>query len=212
MLALDAGDDWWLVPIGRAIPAIGAGLFITFSADHSSKFGLLVFGGFAVLTAITIVWGSRVLGRATRGWMLLHAAASLGCGIAAFIGHSAGIGVLFAVLITFGATTGVVEIVLGLRMCGRIRFSNDWIITGVLGCLLALVVLVIPIDLANHWQVAGQQGDVVSGVVTADVFLVGVLGAYCIVLGVFLVIAGISAHGAGAPKTDAPAVHETGVR
>ena len=49
MSAEQARAPFWPVPIVRAVPAILVGLVITFSADHTALFGLLAFGGFAVV-------------------------------------------------------------------------------------------------------------------------------------------------------------------
>lgn len=196
MFAERAASPWWLVVGARAIVAVVTGLLITFSADHSSQFGLFVFGGFALASALTLVWGARVVGESdARGWLYAQAAASALAGIAALAANGAGYGVLVALIAAWAVLTGFTEIMLWYRMRARHSFARDWLTTGILTLAVAVAVLVVPGDFANAWQVENKDGSVLSGVVTAEVFAVGLLGAYAFVLGVFLLIAAVSVRG-----------------
>lgn len=189
----------------RAVVAVITGLVITFSADHSASFGLLVFGVFALASALVLLWGVRVIAAVgARGLLCVQVAASALAGIAALAANGAGYGMLVALIVGWGLATGVAEIVLWRRMRARNSFARDWLIAGSLTLVLAVAVLLIPSDFANAWQVEDKDGGVLSGVVTAEVFAVGLLGAYAFMLGVFLLIAAVSARGVkgSVPRSD----------
>ena len=64
--------------------------------------------------------------------------------------------------------------------------------------LLAIVLVIVPPDYSQPWQVLGRQGDVeASGAVTADIMTVGILGAWAVVHGLLLVIAALTPRAAG---------------
>lgn len=204
-------SPWWLVVGARAAIAVVTGLCITFSADHSARFGLLVFGAFALASALVLVWGSRVIGEVdARGFLYLHATASALAGVVALATSDAGYGMLIALIVGWGLVTGITEIVLWHRMRARNALARDWLTVGILTLALSVAVLLIPVDFANAWQVEDKDGSVLSGVVTAEVFAVGVLGAYAFVLGMFLLIAAVSARGVkgAVPRTDRGLVRE----
>jgi hypothetical protein len=62
--------------------------------------------------------------------------------------------------------------------------ARDWLVTGVLAVLLGLVFLLVPQTYTDAYAV-----DEISGTVTADILLVGILGAWAIIVGVQLAIA-----------------------
>lgn len=194
MSAEPARAPYWPVPLVRAVPAIVAGLVITFSADHTAFFGLLVFGSFAVVTGAIVLWGSfRLEIRALRTISTLQAAASLVAGVVALVFCTTGAGTLFLVVIAFAAVTGFLELYLGLRGRGRHPASREWVTLGVMTALLAIAVLIVPADYALPWS-AEEKGVVVSGVLTSQIIVVGIVGAYAVLVGVFLIIGGLSAR------------------
>ena len=65
---------------------------------------------------------------------------------------------------------------------------------GAITVALAIAVLVVPPDFVQPFAF-----DEVTGQVTASVVIVGLLGAYWAILGVFLVIAGVPVKDAAAP-------------
>lgn len=203
---------WWLVVGARAAIAVVTGLCITFSADHSARFGLLVFGAFALASALVLAWGSRVISEVdARGFLYVHATASALAGIVALATSDAGYGMLIALVAGWGLVTGVTEILLWRRMRARNAFARDWSTVGILTLVLTVAILLIPADFANAWQVEDKDGSVLSGVVTAEVFAVGVLGAYAFMLGVFLLIAAVSARGieGAVPSTERKPARES---
>lgn len=194
MSAAQARAGYWPVQLLRAIPALAVGLVITFSADHTASFGLITFGAFALATGILMGWGSfRLENRHLRAVSLLLASVSAGCGVAALMVNGSGPGALFLLVIIFGAATGFLELYLGLRGRGRHDAARDWIAVGVLTALLAIAVLLVPADYSLPWS-ATDVGAAASGVLTSQIIVVGIFGAYAILVGVYLAIGGLSSR------------------
>ncbi|HRP99300.1 MAG TPA: hypothetical protein PK781_02420 [Terrimesophilobacter sp.] len=179
----------------RSAVALAAGMIVTFVSDHSADFGLIVFGSFAAVTALVFAWAAT---RASVKFVVLGAVscavAAAGCATAAFVGE--GLEVLATVLIVFASVTGAIELGLGLWLRARGAIARDAITSGILSLVFATVIVLVPLDFANAWETVTKEGDTVSGVVTADVVVVGMFGAYAIIIGVFLAIAAISAKNA----------------
>jgi uncharacterized membrane protein HdeD (DUF308 family) len=191
----------WYVPIARAIPTIVVAAVVTFSADHTARLGLITFGAFGVVAgAIVIAWALRIrTAPVVRGAGIAQGLITVVAGIAALAVTGGGLPYLVFVVSSFGVLTGLLELYLGLRSRRRDRSSRDWIFAGAFTALLAIVVLVVPPDL--HFTFEGDNG--VSGVLTASIIVVGVLGAYWAILGVYLVIAGLSLKWAPRASQDA---------
>lgn len=182
---------YWPVQLVRAVPALAVGFVITFSADHSSKFGLLVFGAFAIASGIVIGWGAfRSVHRLNPFSRAVIAVLS---GIAALVFNSTGLETLFFIVIAFAAMTGFLELYQGLRTRGKDPFSRDWITVGAITSVLAIAVLLVPPDFAAPWSVVDKAGEA-TGTLTASIIVVGIIGAYTILIGVYLVIGGLSAR------------------
>lgn len=198
MSTVTARARYWPVQLIRAIPALAVGFVITFSADHSSTFGLIVFGAFALSTGIIVAWGAfRSVNRLAP---LVRAVISVLSGIAALVFNSTGLGTLFLIVISFAAITGFLELYQGLRARGRDPFARDWITVGALTSVLAIAVLLVPPDFAAPWSVVDATG-AATGTVTAQIIVVGIIGAYTILIGVYLVIGGFSARWATLDET-----------
>jgi len=122
-----------------------------------------------------------------RGIGIMQGAIALLVGIASLASpHSLS---LFILLLTvFAVVTGFLELYLGLRVRKSSTAGRDHIFVGALTVLLALVVLLIPADFVQPFT--GPDG--VARELTASIIIVGVLGAYWAILGVYLVIAGLS--------------------
>ena len=193
----------WYPPLGRAIPALALAAVITFSADHSARLGLITFGVFAVVSALAggaLLWRSRAT-PATRV-LLLQAAVTLVAGIAALAVTGGGLPYLVFLLAFWAAVTGVLEFWLGLRRRRVDRIARDCMFAGGLTAVFAVAVLLVPPEL--NQPVTGAGGFESS--LTASIVVVGLLGAYAAILGVFLVIAALSLKWA---PTAAPAIPET---
>lgn len=176
----------------RALPLIVVGLVITFTADHSTTFGFVMLGVLGLSSAAVLVLGGLRLpaGDALRGLHLGLGALASVVGALALALSSFGLGFLLLLVGAYAAFGGVGELVWGIRRRAAHPIARDAIVVGGATALLAVVTALI--------------GDPVSAV--------GFLGAYAIIAGVFLVIAGLSAGGAPADAavgTDPARTHGT---
>lgn len=185
--------DSWVAPAARALPALALGLVITFSQDHSAALGLLAFGCYAVVAAAVLLASALRADRAIRGIALLQGAVTAAAAVAALALPIGGVGLLVLVVSAWALVSGALEFVNGLRF-RRIRpAARDWLVTGGLTVLLGVAVLLVPQGLAHAFQF--EDGDrVISGAVTADIMLVGLLGAWAVIAGVQLAISAVTLH------------------
>jgi uncharacterized membrane protein HdeD (DUF308 family) len=123
-----------------------------------------------------------------RWFQLAQGAVSIALGAIALFTTGAGLPFLILLLSAWAVITGFLELYTGLRSRGRLDYARDWLFAGGLTVLFAIVVLVVPGDYNQPFT--GPDG--IERALTASVILVGVLGAYGAVLGVYLVIAGLS--------------------
>lgn len=167
-------SPYWGVPVARAIPLLVTALVITFSSDHSAQVGLLAFGVCAVLTgAIVAVLSWRTLPvRSLRVNALIQGVSSVVFGgLALALSATGGLGFFLFCATMNSAICGFLELYAGLRSTGKHPAARDWSVVGVLSIVLALVLIFFPTD---------------------PVFAVGVFGAYAAIVGVYLVIGGLS--------------------
>lgn len=166
----------WTAPVLRAVPAVVVGLAITFTPDHSATLGLVMLGAFAVLSSVLLVLTSvrmhaddplRALHRGLAVILAVISAASFA--IVAFTDGNL-LPFLLLALGAYGVFAGAFELVWGLRHRGQSAFARDGIVVGAGTVLLAVIL--------------AFTGDSVSAV--------GFFGAYAVILGVFLIIAGFS--------------------
>lgn len=209
---------YWPMPIARAVPAAGLALVITFSADHSARFGLITFGIFGIIAGLVlgaVAW-LRLAGSRVRPYFLTQAAVTLVAGISALLvssGHSSSSEVrfLFLIVTIFLAVTGFLELYSGVRSRRRFVASGDWVGVGALTVIAALAFVLIPPDYRQNYS----GPDHVKRVLDASVVAVGALGAWAAVTTVFLVIAGLSAKwgtqasAASSPPESATTSHPT---
>ena len=192
----------WYAPVARAVPALLLSIVVTFSADHSTTLGLATFGAFAVATG-AIIGGValRMPASTVRTIQLVQASIGIAAGIAALARMSGGLSLLILLVSAFAALTGFLELYLGWRGRGRDRSARDWTFVGALTIVLAIAVLLVP---ADFMQVFSGPDDV-ERELTASVIVVGLVGAYWAIIGLYLVIAGLSLKWAthDAPETEA---------
>lgn len=198
----------WYVPLARAVPALVLAAVITFSSDHSAPLGFVTFGIYAVVVGAVLTASALRLGSkgVVRSVTFAQGILSVIAGIVSLAIPSAGLPFFVFLLTTFAAITGFLELYLGLRSRGRSASSRDWVFVGALTALLAIAVLIVPPDFSQSFT----GPDEVERVLTASVIVVGALGAYWAILGVYLVIAGLSLRWATVPAaapaaSDAPA-------
>jgi uncharacterized membrane protein HdeD (DUF308 family) len=180
--ARDAAPEraqYWAVPVVRGLLALVPAAVITFSQNHSPEFGLLVFGAWAIVAGLVVGALSMrlVADRGIRSLFVVTAVVTVVAGILA-LSVPGGLPFLLYLVSVWAAVTGFVELFAGLRARGRTAAARDWIAAGGLTAVLAIVFLLLPPD-----------------AVTA----VGLLGGYLVILGVYLVIGGLSLKWAAAP-------------
>lgn len=183
----------WLLTAVRAVLGLVLGLAITFTGGHSAGFGLVAFGVFAVVAGLVLLGGALLaLARAVRGTFLIQAVVTLAAGIAALVvlwsAPGGGVIALVGIVSAFGILTGALELVTGLRARRTERGARDWILAGALTLLLGLAFLVVPPGYRESLGGIEQ----VTGTLTAPVVLVGLLGAWGIVVGVLQGISAVS--------------------
>ena len=184
----------------RAAPALMAAAVITFSRNHSPLIGLSVFVGYAIVAAIIMfVTVARVpLTGSDRILFGLHAVVTFTTGVIAVTNLNGGLSALVLVLSIWAALTAALELYAGYRHTTR-AVSREWLTSGAFTALLAIIVALFPVN---------------------DVYAVGLFGAYGAILGVYLVIAGLSLRSdepaavvprssASLPQTQTPEERET---
>ncbi|WP_417563286.1 acyl-CoA synthetase [Microbacterium sp.] len=182
--------------LARAIIAAIAAAMITFSPDHSAPMGLSVFSGFAITTAfVMFVSAWLVFPAGLRAPVILLGAIDVIAGMVAGIGQIRTDTLFFALVITWAAATGLVELVSGLRgrraekgTAARAE-ARDALTVGILGLALAAGLLLVPAGYALNYTVAeAHQTFTLTGITIG----VGVFGGYAAIVAVFLGIAGFS--------------------
>jgi len=201
---------YWPVPLLRAVPLLALAVVITFSPDHSPRIGLLSLGLAGLVGGLALALGSllRLDDASSRTLGLVQGAVGVVVGVLALVFSDAGLPALVALVTVSALVTGALELVTGLRRRRRTPLARDWTTVGALTLVLALAFLVVPPDYEQ--QLGGVEE--IEGVLTSSTVLVGLLGAWGAVVGVFLVIAGLSlrwqtstddAHGTVTPtRTD----------
>lgn len=200
---------YWAVVVARSVTALGATIAITFSADHSAEFGLTVFGIYAIVLGAVLIVGARaaLTPGVPRRIVIAQGIVSLLAGVIALVASWGGVALLLSLVSGWAAITGFLELYLGLRRRwgAQVAHSKDWVFTGALTALFALVMLLIPLDFSQAYT----GPDNVERFLTASVIGVGMLGAYCGILGVYLVIAGLSLRWATKEPTVASTVESS---
>jgi len=167
------GTRYWTVPLVRALVAFVPAAVITFNADHSAQFGLIVFGVFAVVNGLVtalLSWRT-VLDPRDRTLFVVQGVVGVVAGALALALHAGGLGFFLYLVTVWAAVTGVLELYSGIRIRGRGQVTRDWLIVGVLTAVLSLTFLLLP----PHAVVS-----------------VGLFDAYLVIVGVYLAIAGVS--------------------
>jgi uncharacterized membrane protein HdeD (DUF308 family) len=166
-------SPYWGVPVARAIPALIVGLVLTFMPNHSSQIGLFAFGAFSLVSGVLIATLSfRVMPKSTsRCLFILQGVVMIVAGVLALLLNSFPLAFLFYLVSVSSAIAAMLEIYSGIRARASNPAAKDWIVVGAATAVLALVFLLLPLT---------------------AVVAVGLLGAYGIMLGIFLLIAGLS--------------------
>lgn len=184
----------WVSMLARAVPALIAAAVITFSPDHSPWMGLTVFGGASLLGGILVAFEAIGIQRhPTRGLtfargVLTAAAGAIALVLAAVHGLAAPASALILLVAAWALVTGVIELIAGWRARRLGPLGRDAFATGALTLLLGLLVAIVPPDLRIEYGGVEQ----VEGALTASTQAVGLIGAYFALLGVLLIIEGLT--------------------
>ncbi|MFJ4999014.1 acyl-CoA synthetase [Microbacterium sp. NPDC088619] len=196
----------------RALFAAAAAVMITFSPDHSAAVGLSVFSGFVLTTGLVMIVAAWLVYPAGQRWpsvvfALLSFAAGMTAGVPAWRTED----LFFVVVIAWSVTTGILELVVGLRArrAGEPN-ARDSITLGVFGLLLAVLLIAIPAGFVQPYAIDGAGAFELTGIILG----VGMFGGYAAVVAVFLGIAGLTpkradavAEGRVTENDPAPAGH-----
>lgn len=170
-----AAPSPWVAPVLRALPALAVGLTITFTADHSPVLGLVMLSVFGLASAAVLALTSLRLDRDEplrplhRGLAVIAGlAGALALVVLATVGG--GLALLLLLIGGYAVLAGALELVWGIRHRASHPLARDAVVVGIGTLALAIVLALV--------------GDPVSAV--------GFFGAYAVVLGVFLLIAGFS--------------------
>ena len=191
------------VQLLRALFAAVAALMITFSADHSAGVGLSVFSGFALVTALVLVLGAWLAVPAGKRMPLILLAVVDGiAGMVAGVPVWRTDDVFFVTVVTWALLSGALEILFAVRArraADADVTARDGFISGGLGVLLGIALLLIPAGFAVDYTVEGAGSYTLTGIILG----VGMLGGYACLLAVHLGIAGFSPRPAVAASVDA---------
>ncbi|WP_353808077.1 DUF308 domain-containing protein [Agromyces sp. SYSU T00194] len=183
--AARGADRSWIAPLVRAGLALVGAVVITFSADHSTTFGLLVFGAWAIATGLVV--GALQLrleaDRPTRTLLTVASVATVVSGLLALT-VPAVLPMLSYVISVWAAVTGFLELFAGLRTRGWHAAARDRVAVGAFTAILAIVFLLLPPD--------------------NSVVAVGLFGAYLAMIGVFLAIGAFSMRWAANDRGASP--------
>lgn len=187
--APDAATPWY-VPIARSIPALIGAAAITFNADHSAALGLLAFGLLAAASGAVVLVAALRWARAgvERGVLVVQGTIGIVAGGASLAVPGAGLPYLVFLLTATSVVTGFLELYVGIRGRRADRFARDRLFLGGLTVVFAAAVLLVPPGFVLSFT--GPDG--VARALTGSIVVVGLLGAYQAILGIYLVIAGLS--------------------
>jgi uncharacterized membrane protein HdeD (DUF308 family) len=185
------------VQLLRALFAAAAAVMITFSPDHSAAIGLSVFSGFVLTTSLVMILAVWLVFPAGQRWpwvvlALLSVAAGMAAGVPAWRTED----LFFIVVIAWALTTGLVELIVGLRARRAADpTARDAITVGAFGLLLAVLLIAIPAGFAQPYAIKGAGEFELTGIILG----VGMFGGYAAIIAVFLGIAGLTPKRAAAP-------------
>ena len=190
----------WIAQLARGVLALALGITITLTLEHSPAFGLVTFGAFAVLTGAVLVGASlrsAYAGRMRAGF-LAQGTATLVAGIVALAVPTGGVAFLAFLVGSWAVVTGLLEGASGILMRSALPIARDWIITGALTVVLGVVAFALPPDFVQAFS--GEKGN--SGTLTSSVILIGVLGAWAILVGVLQVISAVTVRSDRTARVD----------
>lgn len=200
----------WSVPIGLAVPALVGAIVTAFSSDHSVRFGFLLIGGYAIVVAAVSIYASIVvgpgiarLGSAAKAVVgIVGGACALLSGIFGLAGadEAASVNVLAWAIAGILFLLGAIDAGVGWSLRASDRTSRDWVTSGVIAVLGAIVVLLVPPDYSLSYVLTDRNAPDLPLELTASIIVVGLTGAILAILGVLQAIAGVSLMPSRAPS------------
>lgn len=187
------------VQLLRALFAAAAAVMITFSPDHSAAVGLSVFSGFVLSTSLVLLLAAWLVFPAGQRWSwvvlaILGFAAGMAAGIPAWRTDD----LFFGVVIAWSATSGLVELIVGLRARRAAEpTARDSLALGAFGLLLAVLLVTVPAGFVQPYAIEGAGEFELTGIILG----VGMFGGYAAIVAVFLGIAGLTPQRADAATT-----------
>ncbi|WEK13119.1 MAG: acyl-CoA synthetase [Candidatus Microbacterium phytovorans] len=183
------------VQVARALFAALAAAMVTFSPDHSAGVGLAVFSGWAIATALVLLFGAWLAyGAGARATPVLLGVLTLVTGMIAGLPGIRSTTLFFVLVIAWALATGLVELISGIRRRAVDEHARDAILIGAVTLALGVGLLLVnpAYSLEYFIREAGQ-----TGVLTGITIGVGLFGGYAAVVAVFLGIAGFSPRRSG---------------
>ena len=179
----------WIPALTRAVPAIALALAVTFSADHSATLGLVTFGVFAAVTGLGMIvvalFGPR---GGTRTLAIVQGSVGVLAAIAALTVIGGGLASLVLLVSAWAVITGSLEVYVGVQSRATVPGpARDAMFVGAATVVLAIAVQLVPPGLSQTFTVEGTEHEL-----TASIVVVGLLGAYWAIIGVYLAIAAAS--------------------
>ncbi|HWH97535.1 MAG TPA: DUF308 domain-containing protein [Pseudolysinimonas sp.] len=193
----------WIAQLARGILALALGITITLTLEHTPVFGLVSFGVFAVLTGLVLLFAmlrSAYAGRMRAGFFV-QALATVAAGVVALAVPEGGVAFLAALVGIWAVVSGLLEGASGILARKLSPLARDWLIAGVLTVALGAVALLLPPDFVQGF--AGERGT--AGTLTSSVILIGVIGAWAILVGVLQTISAITVRSIRSAGADRPA-------
>ncbi|UJP09643.1 acyl-CoA synthetase [Microbacterium sp. KUDC0406] len=190
----------------RAALAAIAALMVTFSNDHSAQVGLAIFSGYAIASSLVLVLSAwLVYPEGKRWWVLVVGSFDFIAGMVAGVPSLRTDDMFFALVISWALVTGVFELAAGFRLKGY-DGARDQIITGALGILLGILLLVIPAGFLQTYTIEEAGTFELTGIILG----VGMFGGYAAIVAVLLGIAGLTPRPADAETTASVAEADRG--
>lgn len=167
------GVPYFVLQLVRSIILVAFALLIAFTPNHSASFGLVAFGALILLTSLSVAGLAGVIAPTPQAKSLhwWHAIVGVVVGSLALALNQAGVVFLLWTIVLWSVLTGAAELVAGWRMPRTHALRRDWMVQGAMVLLLALAVLI-------------QRADSVA--------VIGFVGAWAAIQGVYGIIAGLS--------------------
>lgn len=165
---------WWLIVL-RGTAAVVFGLLALVWPDITLAVLVLLFGAYVLVDGV-LALGTAIFGKESaegrRGWLVFEGIAGIAAGVITFVWPGITTLVLLVLIALWAVATGILEIVVAIRLRREIR--GEWLLGlgGVVSILFGIVLLVRP-----------REGAIA---------VVWLIGLYAIMFGAILVALGVA--------------------